>query len=218
VYDVPDSSIRILGCTLWSHVPPQSEEAVAGGLTDYRAIKVSNDSTAASDGGESHVVTVSDTNKWHATELKWLKEALETAKTDCKRVVVMTHHAPSLHGTGAPAHSGSDIESGFGTSLEDLLCSPVVAWLFGHTHWSSWQGYDKAEGKWRPLAGGLDRPLDTSELHKSVCENGEVLVASNQLGYGAKGDHHSSRCHPGMYLEVPADGNWAKLRCAINVD
>ena len=51
-FDVEGTSIRILGCTLWSDVGEQDAEAVGKSLTDYVAIKVA--------GGEK--ATVGDTN------------------------------------------------------------------------------------------------------------------------------------------------------------
>jgi uncharacterized membrane protein YgcG len=244
VVDLPDTSVRVIGCTLWSHVGPASEEAVGGGLSDYASIRVV-------EGGAKRRITVADTNHWHASQLAWLQAAIGEAEAAGRQVVVMTHHAPSMHGTGAPAHVGSSISSGFATALEPLLRAPILAWLFGHTHWSSWQSYriggggsgsdskggsgsdskggsssgskgasgsDSKGASWRALSGGLDQALDQSELvERSQCNLGEqVLVASNQLGYAAKGEHAhgaGSRCHPFMTLEISSA--WARLRCPL---
>ena len=195
----------------------------------------------------------------------WLEESIRAAAGDGKRVVVLTHHAPSFHGTCAPQHDGSSIAAGFCSNLEGLLRPPVVAWLFGHTHWSSWQRFtiprdeddnDNDDGKdgedgehvaaegggvkerghtqprtttrarspWATLTGGVDKWPSSSELAgaDAVSVLGEhVLVASNQLGYGAKGDHttgRGSRCHPEMSLVVESDGTRASLCCKNTVE
>lgn len=217
-FDLPGVKLRILGCTLWSNVGPDSAEVVASTLSDYSAIRV----TRAD--GLKEKATVNDTNAWHAQELAWLQQELAQAQLDGCRCIVLTHHAPSFHGTCPPQHASSVASSGFCTSLEHLLQPPVAAWLFGHTHWSSWQKY-RAPGagnihaSWSTLSGGesCGGPSNSDfSAHHAVVETaaGEVLLASNQLGYGAKGGHRSSRCHPCMVLRVSRDGGKASLYCS----
>jgi len=218
--DLPGTEVRILGCTLWSNVDDASSEVVARTLSDYNAIRVT--------GSEAQVAakaTVADTNAWHARELAWLESEIARATLDGRRCVVLTHHGPTFHGTCPPAHMGSAASAGFCTSLERLLRPPVTAWLFGHTHWSSWQRYRAATdgtdvGRWWTLSGGaLGGGPSCAELMSpsSECDAqcaGDVLVASNQVGYGAKGEHRKSRCHPRMLLAISADGGRVALRCA----
>jgi hypothetical protein len=74
--------------------------------------------------------------------------------------------------------------------MAHLFAPPVQAWLFGHTHWSSWQRFGAGGiGRPRPLTGGATGWPDTRELlaEQSRCSFGRsVLVASNQLAYAAK--------------------------------
>ena len=59
--------------------------------------------------------------------------------------------------------------------LAGLLREPVLAWLYGHTHYSNSQLYDSARSKWLSAAGG--------SCHDGPAVQGEsVLLASNQLG------------------------------------
>lgn len=216
--DLPGTALRVLGCTLWSEVDEQSAEAVARSLSDYSAISVSGGEM-----GGRRKASVADTNSWHTQERMWLEAAIAEAGALGRRCVVLTHHAPTFHGACPPQHRASPAAPGFCSSLERLLQPPVTAWLFGHTHWSSWQRYrtpsgDGAKaGSWATLSGGADRggPHD-EELRApaALCRAsaGEVLVASNQLGYGAKGER-GTRWHPWMLLEVSADGGQATLRC-----
>jgi len=144
--------IRVLGCTLWSNVPQQHAKDVASGLTDYKAIKIE-------DNGKTRAILVEDTNRWHQDELGWLKQEIAKAKTNGEKVVVMTHHAPLMKGTSDPRYEGGAIHSGFATDLKSCMEPPLVAWIYGHTHWSSQQQI-----------------------------NG-VAVVSNQLGYFMKCEH-----------------------------
>lgn len=205
--DLPDSDIRLLGCTLWSHVPDFSSDDVAMCLNDYRVISVSSDLVPR------RKATVDDTNAWHKREVEWLMGELQQAESSGRRCVVLTHHAPSFHSTCAPEHKESLISSAFCTNLEPLLKPPVTAWLFGHTHWSSWQRYqadpqNPPRGAWCTLEGIGSLPF--------ACDAGkaEVLVASNQVGYGATGEHWKTRCIPGLSLLVSRDGGYAALQSA----
>jgi len=244
--DLPGTELRILGCTLWSYVGPDHEEDVANCLSDYSSIRVAPEEVGAvsSDGVEepggccrklqssvgNPKATVADTNSWHARELAWLESEISQAESDGRRCIVLTHHAPSFYGTCAPEYLGSQISAAFCTNLERLLRPPVAAWLFGHTHWSSWQKYCPSTdtgtaGLWSSLSRESTRrvqkqcgPCD-AELTRAVCDvvtAQEVLVASNQLGYGAQGTHTKSRCHPWMALEMPCDGAYAALRCGAS--
>lgn len=53
-------------------------------------------------------------------------------------MVVFTHHAPTVEGTGDPKFLGGPTNSAFATELTKLSLwgSPVLLWAFGHTHWS----------------------------------------------------------------------------------
>lgn len=218
-FDVPGTAVRLLGCTLWSCVGPAAEDVVSNSLNDYSAISVKRPDNVTK-------ATVADTNSWHRRELDWLCRELARAAEDRVWCVVLTHHGPSFHGTTPPQFGQQDEDSlaaGFCSNLEHLLVPPVSAWLFGHTHWSSWQQYCAQGGKgvWSNLSGGEDcgGPLE-EELASasSLCEGGRgVLVASNQLGYGAMQEHlkaAGTRCHPRMFLEVSRNGLLSRLCCA----
>lgn len=232
--DLPGTDIRVLGCSLWSYVSEENAAAVGGALTDYSAIRVAADPDAAPK--TAAVATVADTNGWHARERQWLEGEIDRAKADGRRCVVLTHHAPTFHNAAAPHHSGSPIGSAFCTSLERLLQPPIVAWLYGHTHWSSWQRYSlptggaegaagASEGKWAQLSGGATGAPSDLEFSSeaSLCGPGapkgsSVLVASNQLGYAMQGEHTSSRFHPWMHLEVHPSGGLARLSCVKKLE
>ncbi|KAH3762314.1 DUF6 domain protein [Pelomyxa schiedti] len=127
-FDIPETNWRILGCTLWSHVPPQSARCVTATLNDYRLIR------ALSPAGEAKEITVDDTNGWHDQSRVWLETQIKKAKADCKRVIVLTHHAPIPN--AHPKYIGYPANSAFETDLRHMMNSPVKAWFYGHTHYS----------------------------------------------------------------------------------
>ncbi|KAK8228422.1 Ser/Thr protein phosphatase [Phyllosticta capitalensis] len=125
---IPDSSVTVLGCTLWSAIPEDARKAVAGAVSDFSKI-------------ESW--SVDRHNEAHEADVAWLRSQVESAAKD-DALLVATHHAPCLQLTSSPRHVGSPWTSAFAT---DLLGSAVAAstacwgavrvWVFGHTHYST---------------------------------------------------------------------------------
>jgi len=120
--------VRILGCTLWSFIPPQNYDEVSSGLNDFRMIKISDDPVKLLDAQEFV--------KWHLEDLNWLKDEVEKAKKNNEQVIVLTHHAPLVDiGTSDPQFFGKPSNSAFCTDLKYLLGKPIKCWAYGHTHW-----------------------------------------------------------------------------------
>jgi hypothetical protein len=69
--------------------------------------------------------------------LAWLKAEIQEAKNKGEKVVIFTHHAPSVNGTSAPRYAGSANNCAFASNLEYMMGDPVLLWAFGHTHYSS---------------------------------------------------------------------------------
>jgi len=114
-YDVEGTSLRILGCTLWSDVSDEARHNVGSSLNDYVSISV------ARGNGAKSKATVDDTNFWHQRELAWPQNEMQRAEGDGKRVIVLTHHAPTFHCTSAPGHRSEPpnfINYAFATRLE----------------------------------------------------------------------------------------------------
>eukprot|EP01087_Luapelamoeba_hula_P015783 TRINITY_DN4760_c0_g1_i2.p1 TRINITY_DN4760_c0_g1~~TRINITY_DN4760_c0_g1_i2.p1 ORF type:complete len:264 (+),score=29.86 TRINITY_DN4760_c0_g1_i2:323-1114(+) len=159
---------RILGCTLWSETMQEEAEAVSK-MNNYKAIFIKDTADAP-----RRRITVADTDRWWNQEVKWLQTEIERAKEAGEQVIVMTHYAPLL---GINPHVGdSPVTSAFGSDLSAMMCSPVKAWLYGHTHWSD---------------------------QRTV--NG-VLVVSNQLGYFSKGEHtlgRGTKFDPYLVVKAP---------------
>ncbi|EFR04515.1 Ser/Thr protein phosphatase superfamily protein [Nannizzia gypsea CBS 118893] len=148
----------ILGCTLHSHVLPGSEQVVASKINDFRCIK---DWTVASHNAE------------HAADVKWLKDeisSLRSTESESKRkLVVVTHHAPSTSKTSKASDEGNPWSSAFGTDLLDgtqrSCLDHVNCWIYGHTHYSS----ESIRGQVRLVSNqrGYVFPGQSNQPHKS---------------------------------------------------
>jgi len=123
-YDLT-STLTILGCTLWSALNLDDLDILSWSLTDFKRIDSLTPASYASA---------------HNTDLTWLTDSIEQIrKEESKRkVLVFTHHAPTVEGTGDPRYTGGPTNSAFATELVGTACwtAPVVLWAFGHTHWS----------------------------------------------------------------------------------
>lgn len=125
--------VKIVGDTLWSHLAEDEMEHVGFHMNDYRRIEVEEN-------GTTRLLSTRDTMAWHKEQLDWIKSEIELSRKKNQPVIVMTHHAPLVRfGVTNPGFwesSEPEINSAFCTDLSGMFGSPVVAWLYGHTHWN----------------------------------------------------------------------------------
>lgn len=130
--DLPDG-VTVLGVTMHSMISEENKEYIRHLMNDFYLIKG---------------WTVEDHNREHGLDIEWLKKELaaidaEEATGVDKRVVIVTHHAPSFTGTSAPEHKDSPLGSAFCTEVLKTLekrwrgAEMVRLWVFGHTHFST---------------------------------------------------------------------------------
>ncbi|KAI1934891.1 hypothetical protein LOZ39_006046 [Ophidiomyces ophidiicola] len=151
--------VTILGCTLWSSIPEESQLWVRMKLADFTVI---ND------------WSVEKYNAAHIEDVQWLKQQLhDISLEDEKRdVIVVTHHAPTVEKTSDPKSKLNPWSCAFSTNLIEGQVKSwpgsknIRRWIFGHTHWnaefkrkgiiisSNQLGYSANERR-RPLKRGL---------------------------------------------------------------
>jgi hypothetical protein len=127
-FRIPDSSrnIIMLGCSLFSFVPPEYEQHVSIGLNDFSNI-----------GGW----TVKAHNAAHKRSLEWLNARVAKLEQENDvEIVILTHWSPSQDPRAVEArYRGSPITSAFSTDLAGERCfrsGKVKLWAFGHTHYN----------------------------------------------------------------------------------
>jgi hypothetical protein len=129
------NSVRILGTTLWSHVPPQTASKIGLRLNDYRYISTVDEKKEGGSQIKTRPITVDDTNKWHDQQHAWLLQEIQKARENREHVVIITHHAPSRRDTCL--EEDEDLEDAF-VNDHDIDCvDPVRLWVHGHTHRST---------------------------------------------------------------------------------
>ena len=132
-FDIQDDHVTFLGCTLQSHIPPEAHDMVRQKVNDFR-----------------HIVnwTVDDHNAEHERDVQWLKSEIARVRAEpdgqARRIVVVTHHAPSVALTSEPKDRGSPWSSAFSTDLLGMggdfalsALDDVQWWIFGHTHFTT---------------------------------------------------------------------------------
>lgn len=137
---------RIIGSTLWSRVDESNRPAIEATINDYHLIR--------NDGFEK--ITVATTNQWNGEAIEFISPQIRTSEKPC---IVLTHHAPlfsdpaSSKYTASPRYLDGECNQAFHNNLGHLMEYPLVAWLYGHTHYAS-------------------------SFH-----HGKVFVGTNQMGY-----------------------------------
>ena len=130
---IDGQKLAVLGTTLWTdmkghasapHLIEQNMYTAKQRLNDYESIF-----TAAA--YQNRQLTPQDTVAMHQDARDWLAEQIPIARVEADRVVVMTHHAPSLRCTSGT--SRADIDYAYASSLEDLVVQ-TDAWVHGHVH------------------------------------------------------------------------------------
>lgn len=114
--------IRIIGVTLWSEILDDHRSEIGWLISDFSQI---------------NKWTIENHNFQHSRDLKFIQIEIERAKHDKKRLIVVSHHAPSKKNTSSKKHLGCPLSSAYSTELDHLFQDPVIAWIYGHTHHSN---------------------------------------------------------------------------------
>lgn len=171
-----DYGITILGCTLHSLIPPEAEEVVRGRVKDFQRIEN---------------WTVAGHNNEHSLDVAWLESQIKLIRDDKStsehRILVVTHHAPSVQESSSPLHSGNPWGSAFATDLlgnEDKpALSDVQWWVFGHTHFCT--HFSKANVRVISNQRGKTLPKVTNNqvptsFFQSIVQKTKLLTTNSQ--------------------------------------
>lgn len=125
-FDVPDTNITLLGCTLWSQIPESAEEAVLKKIPEFDK-----------QNGIQHWNTRTH-NTAHKQDLDWLKTSLSQYRNSTSRqVLVITSFAPDLRASLSPWQIDSPRSSAYGSNLlNGNDWSGVKFWVHGSTGWN----------------------------------------------------------------------------------
>ena len=142
-----------LGCTLWTDFnllgdPGTAARHAVAHMNDYRLIRTAP---------QYRRLKGRTTAGYHSRSRAWLEG--ELARWRGRKVVVVTHHAPSALSLD-PAFHGDLLGAAYASPLDELVAaSEAVLWVHGHTH----RSVDYTLGTTRILANqrGYPEQLDT---------------------------------------------------------
>ncbi|KAF3480595.1 uncharacterized protein GIQ15_05942 [Arthroderma uncinatum] len=182
--DIKD--VTLLGCTLHSHIPPDSENVVGQKINDFRRIVDWR---------------VADHNAEHAKDIKWLKDEISSIRSTelglRQKIVVISHHAPSTKGTSKPSNEGSLCSSAFGTDLiggtQRSFLDDVQYWIHGHTHHSS----ESVRGSVKLVSNQRGYVIP-----KNQGTEVSGSLASKLLNLGGRGSQEQTPFDPDKIIEV----------------
>nr|WIL03362.1 metallophosphoesterase [Cedratvirus plubellavi] len=112
---------RIYGTTLWSEV--ENKRFIKDSMNDYRRINIK----------ENHYrknISPQDMLDMHKVCLEKLKEEISTCT---KPLVILSHYLPSYQCID-DKYQDHACNSAYASNLEGLIKSPVILWLYGHSH------------------------------------------------------------------------------------
>lgn len=127
MFQVPETNTVILGCSLFSRVPPESREDIGFGLNEFF---------------QTVDWDVDAYNESHERDLAWLNaQVADLEKTsDDVDITIFSHWSPSVDRRSIDQQrAASKITCGFATDLSREACfksSRVKTWAFGHTHFN----------------------------------------------------------------------------------
>lgn len=109
-----------IGSTLWSYVPKHHKLS----LSDYSRIYTTNDD----------LFTPTDQYNLFISNYKFLKKSINYFTSLNKKIIIITHHAPSKINTCAEHHPKHMY--GYATDMSSVFSPNIKCWFFGHTHFS----------------------------------------------------------------------------------
>ena len=125
VFLLPGTNIVILGCSLFSSIPPESHMAVSLGLNDFFQTKDWE---------------VGAHNDAHKRDVAWLNAQVADLEQSDVKIMIFSHWSPSQDARAIESrHIGSPITSAFSTELSKEPCfksNKAKVWAFGHTHYN----------------------------------------------------------------------------------
>jgi len=120
--EIQYEGIQFIFSTLWSKISEKNEKTIEQSVSDFECITKNDRKFKAS-----------DFNRLHDKSLNFLRQSSDNMKN---KVVVVTHHVPSLF-CNKPAHNNSSINEAFSVDLTDYIeKSNVSFWIYGHSHFN----------------------------------------------------------------------------------
>lgn len=118
--------VMFIGSALWSHIPPEKEDFIVNYLNDFQLIY----------SAENKLINPAFIRNEFAKNVAFIEQNIKLAMSLNKKIVVLTHHAPSFEETSPPCYASTDSIYGFASKLTNTCDYPIRLWCCGHTHYN----------------------------------------------------------------------------------
>lgn len=190
--DLP-GGIRIIGTTLWSHIPPGNIRDIVRTYPDFKIVRVGiyphgspvRNGKVCGRPIHKRMFTVEDINSLHRACVGYLQREILSAEKLGLRVVVLSHHAPSFRSIN-PAYKRSRLNCAYATDMSGVLRANVIAWGHGHTHYRA----DYWLQRTRVVSDGVINwiDFDESDCGPDGRSPGEVPLRGDSYAAAARGE------------------------------
>lgn len=121
------------GCTLNSYIDPQYHYQVTQHISDYSMIWKGDHWLNLFKNVTQ--ITPDDRNEWYYDHVKWINEEIICKLSDDSRKVIMLTHFPPLDLMAMIGFKAQNpaFRQASGSNLCELLKSPIITWIYGHT-------------------------------------------------------------------------------------
>jgi predicted phosphodiesterase len=150
-----NTKYSFIGTILWSDIKKTQESEILMSMNDFYLIKDYNIAKYKKEYLKNvefitnAIAELTSTNSPSAgsRDQSWALTSTNSPSAGSRdqpehKIIVITHHAPITFNTSDPIYSDSTISSAFQSDLTHLIKPPIVAWIYGHTHWSNMQEYN----------------------------------------------------------------------------
>lgn len=125
-YTLEFEGLKIIGSTLWSHIPDKRRSFLYQVMNDYLLIHRKVD-------GQMKRLLISNTNEYHKQSIAYIEK--ELSKDYNGKVIVFTHHLPSFDCIIKEYDNQDKIQNAFASDLNYLFENySIDYWIFGHLH------------------------------------------------------------------------------------
>lgn len=164
------NGVLFIGATLWTDLNKHdhlTQLTVKDFMNDYRCITYVQ-------GNEYRKLRPADTTREFARSVGYIKAVLENPHNLDKKVVVVTHHAPTYMSIAEQYRNDQIMNGAYASDLSELILdNPQIAlWTCGHTHTAHWYYV------------------------------GDTLIACNPFGYQQNGFKEYSGFNPNFTIDL----------------
>jgi len=113
--------VKFIYSTLWSKISSDKQWVIEQSLNDFHVVKY-----------KGKPFSVAQYNQFHKESIEFIQQELADDKS--KKIVVVTHHAPTFMNYPAK-YKSSELNEAFSTELFDLIeKNGPDYWIYGHIH------------------------------------------------------------------------------------